>query len=232
MTTPKLSSISHKFTLFYHEFIDPKPEYKNRKGPRQATDFPQFKEKMTEIAKFLRNPDGKDISIIKFKNPLPELGDEVSWEFRLIKKTHENVPRYKVIPTDQDGTSYHLSMAFLYLTDFTYIPGGMGPYSGSFRDECLFGDRSFGTEWNVVLTAMSEYIQTLPPNDNSIGVHEMSWCQERLEYKRKRDSVLTSLLPSAKSTSSPPQRSGRNVRRQERNKRGTLADLDILHVIS
>ena len=111
------------------------------------------------------------------------------WEFRLNKQTHEKVPRYKAITKDQDGTSYHLSMAFLYLMDFTDIPGGMGPYSESFRNEIHFGDSSFGTEWNAVLTAMSEYIQTLPLNNNSIGVEEMKWCQEQLEYNRKHGSV-------------------------------------------
>ena len=121
-----------------------------------------------------------------------------------------------MITKDQDGTSYHLSMVFLYLMDFTDIPGGMGPYSLSFRHEILFGDPSFGTEWNTVLTVMLEYIQTLPPNDNSIGVEEMSWCQKELAYDRKHGSVLKSLHPSVKSRSSPHQRSGRNVRRQKR----------------
>jgi hypothetical protein len=231
MATDKLASVSPKFTLFYNEFIDPSPEYNNRKAPRRVEGFQEFQEKMTEIAKFLRNPDGKDISIISFKSPLPELGEEVPWNYRLHKKTHEEVPRYKVITKDQDGTSYHLSMEFLYLMDFTDIPGGMGPYSLSFRHEILFGDPSFGTEWNVVLTAMSEYIQTLPPNSNSIGVEEMSWCQKELEHNRKHYRRPTSLQPSAKSRSSPRQRSGRNIGRQRRIKNGALAELDILHVM-
>ena len=79
MSTDKFPSVSHKFTLFYNEFIDPRSEYNNRKSPRRDEGFQEFKEKMNEIANFLRNPDGKDISIIKFKSPLPELGDEVSW---------------------------------------------------------------------------------------------------------------------------------------------------------
>ena len=124
MATDKFPSVSHKFTLFYNEFIDPRSEYNNRKAPQRAEGFQELKEKMNEIANFLRNPDGKDISIIKFKSPLPELGDEVPWNYRLNKQTHEEVPRYKVITKDQDGTRYHLSMAFLYLMDFTDIPGG------------------------------------------------------------------------------------------------------------
>lgn len=231
MVTDKLASVSHKFTLFYNEFIHPNPHYNNRKAPRRDTGFQEFKEKMNEIAKFLRNPDGKDVSIIKFKSPLPELGDEVLWEFRVNKQTNEKVPRYKVITQDQDGTSYHVSMAFLYLVDFTYIPGGMGPYSISFRHEIHYGDPTFGIEWNAVLTAMSEYIQTLPPNSNSIGVEEMKWCQDQIAYYRQHGSVLTSLQPSVKSTSSPRLRSGRNIRRQERIKDAALAELDILHVM-
>ncbi len=64
-----------------------------------------------------------------------------------VNEQNEKVPRYKVITKDQNGTSYHLSMVFLYLIDFTWKPGGMGPYSERFRHELLYGDPSFGTEW-------------------------------------------------------------------------------------